>query len=215
MNISKTSKLDGIKGLQALDTCPGSKNKDGTLVDACKGCYATTGFYHMPGTVRVRLENKDEWKRDEWVGEMVARIYKGKFFRWFDSGDMYSLELAEKILQVMKLTPNTKHWIPTRMYKFQKFEPVLNKMNQLSNVAVRYSSDSITGEFTPGFHGSTIIPSADNVPEGVVRCEAYDRGGKCGGCRACWDKDVPVIGYVAHGHKMKKLVKEIPSSLAA
>jgi hypothetical protein len=36
LHISKTSKLDNIKSwsLQALTTCPGSKAKDGGLVDA-------------------------------------------------------------------------------------------------------------------------------------------------------------------------------------
>ena len=48
IKLSKTSKLDGILSwsLQALETCQGSVNGDGTLVDACKGCYATTGNYN-------------------------------------------------------------------------------------------------------------------------------------------------------------------------
>ena len=45
--ISVTSKLDGIRSwsLQALETCPGSIAAPGELVDACKGCYATSGNY--------------------------------------------------------------------------------------------------------------------------------------------------------------------------
>ena len=39
VKISVTSKLDGIRSwsLQALDTCPGSIESPGVLVDACKG----------------------------------------------------------------------------------------------------------------------------------------------------------------------------------
>jgi hypothetical protein len=46
IKLSKTSKLDGILSwsLQALDTCPGSKDSTGNLVPACQGCYATTGI---------------------------------------------------------------------------------------------------------------------------------------------------------------------------
>ena len=98
LKLSKTSKL-GTKSwsLQALDTCPGSKNPDGSLVPACSGCYATTGMYHFGAVKAVRLDNREDAKRSGWVADMVAALKKEKHFRWFDSGDMYSLELAEKI----------------------------------------------------------------------------------------------------------------------
>ena len=132
-------------------------------------------------------------------------LVNDEFFRWFDSGDMYSLELAQKIYQVMELTPWVKHWLPTRMEKFPKFRDITQSMRMLPNVAVRFSSDSVTGEFTPA-HGSTIIPSLDATPAGVKPCLAYEHEGKCNGCRACWDKDIPVIAYVAHGKKMHKVI---------
>ena len=102
-------------------------------------------------------------------------------------------------------TPHVKHWLPTRMYKFEKFAPILAKMQALPNVMVRFSSDSVIGQYTKGLHGSTILPSQD-APEGVFRCNAYNNGGKCSGCRACYSKDIPVIGYVQHGRAMKKVV---------
>ena len=209
VRISVTSKLDGIRSwsLQALDTCPGSRSADGGLVPACSGCYATTGNYRFANVKAPRLENREDWKRDDWVDDMVAALQNDRYFRWFDSGDMYALELAEKIFEVMYLTPWVQHWLPTRMHKFAKFERVLEKMEALPNVMVRRSSDDVDGTFTPGVHGSTIIPDADSLPEGAVRCEAYDRGGKCGGCRACWSKDVPVVAYVAHGQKMAKVIR--------
>ena len=116
MKLSKTSKLDNIKSwsLQALTTCPGSIAKDGGLVDACKGCYATQGFYNFSQPKAVRADNKQDWQRDEWVTDMVAALKKESYFRWFDSGDMYSVKLAEKMLAVMVATPHVKHWLPTR-----------------------------------------------------------------------------------------------------
>ena len=207
LKLSKTSKLDNIKSwsLQALTTCPGSIAKDGGLVDACKGCYATQGFYNFSQPKAVRADNKQDWQRDEWVTDMVAALKKESYFRWFDSGDMYSVKLAEKMLAVMVATPHVKHWLPTRMYKFEKFASVLAKMQALPNVMVRFSSDSVIGQYTKGLHGSTILPSQD-TPEGVFRCNAYNNGGKCSGCRACYSKDIPVIGYVQHGRAMKKVV---------
>ena len=192
--------------LEALATCPGSLKDDGSLVDACSGCYATTGAYLWPASKNVRSLNKEGWKDADWVSDMVKAIGKDKYFRWFDSGDMYALGLAEKMFQVMVATPNTKHWLPTRMYKFPKFRAILEAMSELPNVSVRYSSDSVDGTYS-NIHGSTIIPEGMAIPAGVTVCQAPSQAGKCMDCRACWNKAVPVIGYISHGRKMAKVIR--------
>lgn len=208
LKLSKTSKLDGILSwsLQAIDTCPGSVGDNGKLVPACSGCYATTGNYNYPNVKAPRIHNREDWQRDAWVADMVQALDSHRYFRWFDSGDMYSIGLAEKILQVMKATPWVKHWLPTRMAKFEKFKPVLDAMQALDNVLVRFSADTVDGTHTDA-HGSIIVPTADDVPDNATLCEAYSREGKCSGCRACWDKTVKVIAYPAHGKKMAKVIK--------
>ena len=207
--LSKTSKLDNIMSwsLQALETCQGSIGVDGELVAACSGCYATQGTYNFPGTKAVRADNKVAWQDAGWVDTMVAALKKQSYFRWFDSGDMYSLSLAVKMYAVMVATPHVKHWLPTRMYKFAKFETILARMEALPNVMVRRSSDAVDGTYTKGVHGSTIIPAGVPMPAGVVACTAPDNGGKCSGCRACYSKDVPVVAYIAHGRKMAKVIR--------
>jgi hypothetical protein len=208
IKLSKTSKLDGIMSwsLQALDTCQGSIDTvTKELVPACQGCYATTGNYNYPNVKAPRAFNKEDWKRDEWVNDMVQALENSRFFRWFDSGDMYDLRLAEKIYEVMRLTPWVKHWLPTRMYKFNKYDSVINRMMKLPNVVVRLSSDSVTGEIINGLTTSTIF--SDTVPSGAFECKAYENQGKCNGCRACYSKDVQVVAYKAHGVKMAKVIK--------
>ena len=209
LHLSRTSKLDGILSwsLQALDTCPGSVNADGSLVPACSGCYATTGNYVFSNVKAPRLANRIDWERDEWVADMVKSLDGSRYFRWFDSGDMYAIGLAEKMLDVMTRTPWVKHWLPTRMAKFAKFASVIAKMQALPNVMVRFSADSIDGAYTAGLHGSVIVPDADTVPDGATLCRAYEHDGKCNGCRACYSKDVAVIAYPAHGKKMAKVIK--------
>ena len=208
LKLSKTAKLGTYSwSLQAIETCPGSVGPDGQLVPACSGCYATQGCYNFPDTKKVRFDNKQDAKRAGWVADMVKALSKQKHFRWFDSGDMYSLELAEKMLAVMVATPNTKHWLPTRMAKFSKFQDIIAKMQALPNVMVRFSSDAVDGTYTPGVHGSTILPDATSAPAGVTVCRAYEQGGKCLDCRACYDKSVAVIGYPAHGKKMAKVIR--------
>jgi hypothetical protein len=207
IKLSKTSKLDGILSwsLQALDTCPGSKDAQGDLVPACQGCYATTGNYRFANVKKPREFNREDWKRDSWVNDMVLALDSSRYFRWFDSGDMYDSRLAEKILQVMVRTPHCKHWLPTRMHKFEKFKSVIRDMQGLSNVVVRFSSDSVTGGLIKGLNTSTIF--SDTLPANAFECKAYQNEGKCSGCRACYDKSVSVIAYKAHGVKMSKVIK--------
>jgi hypothetical protein len=207
--LSKTSKLDNILSwsLQALETCQGSIGADGELVPACAGCYATQGTYNFPGTKKVRFDNKQAWQDDAWVDTMVAALKKQSYFRWFDSGDMYSIQLALKMYAVMVKTPHVKHWLPTRMHKFAKYQQVLTKMAALPNVMVRPSSDAINGTYTAGVHGSTILPEGMPVPAGVKVCTAPTTNGKCSGCRACYSKEVPVVAYIAHGRKMAKVIR--------
>lgn len=207
--LSKTSKLDNILSwsLQAVETCPGSVGAAGNLVPACSGCYATTGCYNFKGTKAVREGNKEAWQDAGWVDTMVKALQKAKYFRWFDSGDLYSLDLARKVLEVMRRTPGTRHWLPTRMAKFAKFQGVLAEMSALDNVKVRFSSDEVDGTYTAGVHGSCIVPTASDAAAGVFVCRAYENDGKCSGCRACYDKSVDVVAYVAHGRKMAKVIR--------
>jgi hypothetical protein len=209
IKLSKTSKLDGILSwsLQALETCPASKNKDGSLVDACKGCYATTGNYNYPNVKAPRIHNREDFKREAWVSEMILSLDSSRYFRWFDSGDMFSLDLANKILEVMRATPWCRHWLPTRMYKFPKFAKVIAKMQALPNVVVRFSSDSVQGQLVEGVTTSTIFSKEDQLPDNATICRAYEHEGKCNGCRACYNKDVPLIAYKSHGVKMAKVIK--------
>lgn len=214
VKLSNTSKL-GVKSwsLQAINTCPASIGADGQLVDACKGCYATAGNYRFANVKAPREFNRQAWQEESFVADFVKALHKERFFRWFDSGDMYDLRLARKMLEIMQATPHVKHWLPTRMYKFEKFHAIIEMMSALPNVVVRLSSDSITGErveSTVSPHNSTIIPedcisrfeSFDSL-DGIV-CQAYYQGGKCLDCTACYDKEVKTVMYVGHGLSMKK-----------
>lgn len=208
VKLSVTSKL-GVKSwsLQALETCPASRDDKGELVPACAGCYATSGTYHYSNVKKVRADNKEAWKMNTFVSDFVEALQNERYFRWFDSGDMYTLELAEKMYTIMLQTPWVNHWLPTRMKKFSKFADIISKMEALPNVKVRFSADSVDGTYTKGLHGSVIVPSADKADSNTFVCKAPENEGKCGTCRACYDKNVDLIGYIAHGVKMKKVIR--------
>ena len=185
--------------LPAFDTCPGAVNKEGKVADACKTCYARKGMYRFPNTRKLREHNQADWHCADWVDAMAARLKGMKRFRWFDSGDVYSVGLAKKIYRVMKAT-SCEHWLPTRSYKFASISKELDRMEQLPNVTVRKSSDSVTGESIEGNHTSTIIQKAEDYTpgKGKVLCRAYTRNGKCGSCTACWSKKVHEVTYISH-----------------
>ena len=208
VKLSNTSKL-GVKSwsLQALNTCPASIGADGELVDACKGCYATAGHYRYANVRAPREFNRQAWEQDSFVNDFVKALNKERFFRWFDSGDMYNIKLAEKMLLIMQATPHVNHWLPTRMHKFKKFHSVIEQMAALPNVAVRLSSDSITGELVESKISdlnSTIIPEYEIDSYNGFICQAFYQDGKCLDCTACYDKNVKTVAYVGHGQSMKK-----------
>lgn len=212
IKLSKAAKMPCRSwSLQALDTCPGSKAKDGSLVEVCQGCYATQGNYRFSNVKAPREHNREDWKRPEWVDDMVSELDSDRYFRWFDSGDMYDLRLARKILEVMQRTPWVKHWLPTRMHKFEKFRGIIAEMNRLSHVVVRLSGDNIirSGDTIPTTIEApiSVVVSSPSVAGNATVCEAYTRDGKCGNCRACWDKDNAIIAYPVHGKKMIRIAK--------
>jgi hypothetical protein len=208
--LSRTSKLGCFSwSLQALETCQGSIGKDGQLVEVCQGCYATQGFYHMPDAIKLRQNNKEDWQSSDWVARMVKALSKQKKFRWFDSGDIYSVDLAWKIHEVCRLTPHVKHWLPTRMHKFDKYAHVLGALDSLPNVVVRLSADNVEEQIA-GTTTSMVIKTHEHR-RGVHVCPSSLQAGKCDTCTACWNKDVKVVAYVAHSRKMAKVfqIKEL------
>ncbi len=211
MKISRVTKLDGIWSwsLPALATCPGARYKDGTVVDVCQYCYALQGHYHMPNVKAAREHNQQDWKRDDWVADMIAKLDTQRYFRWFDSGDIYHPRLALKILEVVRGTPWCHHWIPTRSHKIERINKILKWIAAEPNAVVRHSGDEIDSAEVLGPHASVVVTSPDDAPEGVHVCPAYQhKPAKCNGCRACWDKNAATVAYPLHGRRVIKLTEE-------
>lgn len=210
VKIGKTTKMPGGSwGLPAGNTCPGARDSSGAVVPVCRACYAKTGNYTYPTPRAAKEFNRQDWRREGWVADMIAALAMESYFRWFDSGDVYHPELARKILAVIRGTPPVRHWIPTRSHVVPRIRVVLEEIRLEPNAVVRYSSPSITGEYSAE-HGSTVIPFAD-WPTGARVCPASQQEGRCGTCRACWDPGVPVIAYVGHGlvmsHEKRRIIK--------
>jgi hypothetical protein len=154
----------------------------------------------------LERHNKEDWKRESFVSEFVQELDTERYFRWFDSGDMYDLRLANKILEIMQATPWVNHWLPTRMHKFDKFAEVIAQMEALPNVVVRKSSDSVTqAESLMALNYVHHSTQMLQVLQKALQCARLTlEAVKCGTCRLCWSKDVSIVAYPAHGAKLLK-----------
>lgn len=209
IRLSETSKMPCKSwGLQAWSTCPGARKADGEAVDICKVCYALKGRYVLGSVVNSRFRNGNQFGDlgpAQWAAEMAAAIGKDPYFRWFDSGDISSIKMAEAILAVCKMTPATLHWIQTRSYKLPAVKKVLQRMARLPNVAVRCSSDAVGPRFVNQTNGERplgriglVLKEGQPAPPGIFACPARSQGNRCGDCRACWDKAVKAVAYELH-----------------
>ena len=190
ISLSKPAKMPGYAyGLPAWECKTGAKlvKVPGSV---CAGCYALKGNYaRYPEIKKSQYKRLASISKPEWVMAMVIQIKRQKYFRWHDAGDIQSADHLQKIFEVCRLTPDTKHWMPTREAQFLKD---IDPAQVPSNLIIRMSSHMIDQgpvKFWP--HTSTVGSSTRT-------CPAPDQGGKCGSCRTCWDRKIPNIEYGKH-----------------
>ena len=118
-SFTRTSKMPGLSySLPAWECKTGWKlaQVPGT---PCFSCYAKKGNYtRYPAIKAAQYRRLEAIKSPLWVEAMAAKIKNQKWFRWHDAGDVQSVEHMQKIIEVCKLTPNTKHWLPTQERQF-------------------------------------------------------------------------------------------------
>ena len=160
IKLSKTSKMPCKSfALPAMKTCLGAINSDGKVKDVCRGCYAMKGSYQWRPAKALRENNRLSVSNElhSFASDMLKLLKKEKnnYFRWFDSGDVFDNDFLYEIYKVCKQTPHINHWIPTKAREILD-NATWEKLESLPNVKVRYSSDSINGEYN-SLHGSTAI----------------------------------------------------------
>ena len=157
----------------------------------CHGCYAMKGNYtRFPSVKKAQYKRLDQLFNPAWVDAMVSLIEKENnlYFRWHDAGDVQSHQHMAKIIEVCKLTPDTKHWMPTQE---RQYLPAPEEVPD--NLIIRLSAAKVDGTAGNAWsHSSTV------VTDGSPSCPAPTQGGKCKECRACWNKDIKNVSYGKH-----------------
>ena len=188
----------------------------------CAECYARR-IAKMRPSVRLGYERNEHAlveasrltgeARELFIAGMRDQILRAvdktgePFHRWFDAGDLASLEVLILINEIALATPSIKHWLPTRELaiarrfnaRWMNFSPSGERLDTLKladNLIIRASAPMVDGRAPHRFpHTSTVHKL--NAPIGHA-CPAQSQGNNCGDCRACWDKNVPNVSYHKH-----------------
>ena len=164
----------------------------------CEGCYALKGMYRF-GNVQSALEKRYKSLADKrWVNSMALLISNQSkdFFRWHDSGDLQDVDHLKKIVDVCKLTPNTKHWLPTREYKI--VESYIDQFGAIpENLCIRLSAHKVNLP-APEKLAKRLGVQTSTVTTENGSCPSSKQDNKCLDCRACWDSSVANVSYLKH-----------------
>ena len=190
--LSKPGKMPGY----AYST-PAHECQTGTKLrlipdSVCFNCYAyERGRYRFQNVKDAQYKRLEALQHPQWARAMAVQINskKVKYFRWHDSGDVQNLDHLRKIFEVCRLTPEIRHWMPTREAWTKDY---LNECPE--NLIIRFSAPMVDQAAPASWpHTSTV----STKPEART-CPAPDQGNSCADCRACWDKSVKNICYGEH-----------------
>ena len=164
----------------------------------CSGCYAMKGNYLFPNVAQGLQKRFDAFKHKRFVEAMSFMINryskKSGYFRWFDSGDLDSVNMLKKIVMICQATPTIKHWLPTREVKVvSDYLKIYKKFPD--NLLVRVSSPMIDGKPLKFDYTSTVHHKQKAIGHD---CPSRFQENKCMNCRACWSKEVKNVSYHKH-----------------
>jgi len=196
--LSNTHKMPGKSiSLDARECKTGAKlaKVPGSV---CHGCYALKGRYRMNNVRSAMAKRLAFMTSASFVDNMTAELSRIRkpHFRWFDSGDVQSVQMACDIVEVCKRTPHLNHWIPTKEPAI--WAEALKHVTLPDNAILRVSAPLVDSEPPKSWpNTSTVhkdaaaIGHACPVKSGKDQCDTYN-------CRACWDKSVPNVSYKHH-----------------
>jgi len=168
----------------------------------CAYCYCKLGRSRLPNAVKSLQSNLDIYNNNpsEWVREMVwlLKAEGNHFFRWFHCGDLQSIHMLSDICKVARRLRTMQFWLPTM--EVGMVAAFCRGGRVPGNLNIRISSPAIDRPVTRKRLGKKVTASYVSYYAGAgLMCPANThQKGKCYTCRACWDKEVSMIGYPLH-----------------
>lgn len=200
--------LDWVPEVLELNCRPSVKMKrlmDAALevADLADGFDAEEADAPSEPAVRVRRRNFDPELSEEWVGTMSELVLhycrEEPYFRWDDARDLEGMEHLEAILEVVRGTPEVRHWLPTRAHDVLRTWLLTRPEELPGNLLVRLGAldpDTPAPDLA-GMATATIHESA--TPMGEACPNAGDPGscvvGGCAACRICWSAETRNVSF--------------------
>lgn len=212
--LSEPGKMPGYAHGLPVASCRVGRKLQRVPGTVCSECYANARRYTWRDLRRAlsrRLRQLRRQPAGPWVAAMVRLLDAQRWFRWFDSGDLQSVEHLRRIVRVAELTPWCAHWLPTReVATVRAFVRAGGRFP--ANLVVRLSATWIDGPppaVSPELYAAGVRTSTvhDKRPPTGFACEAAapipGRPGKhyqpsCDRCRACWDRATENSSYPLH-----------------
>lgn len=164
----------------------------------CAQCYALRSHYRYDNVQNAMKRRLAAFDKPEFVPSMVylITVLCQSYFRWFDSGDLQSTAMLDKIVEIARKCPDTKFWLPTKEYAI--VSDWLSKGNKIpSNLNVRLSGYMVDQD-GPNALAKRLRVTTSEVRRNGFTCPASKQDNFCGTCRACWDKKVFTVVYKKH-----------------
>lgn len=197
--LSEASKLPGDSWSIPAEACRVGSALRKVPGSTCSACYALKGRYFFPKTKAALRRRLEALKHPQFVEAFIFVLRQRlsgraagdhRHFRWFDSGDLQDRDHFDKIVKIAEALPEIKFWLPTReVMVVRGYDRPIPE-----NLIVRFSAPMMG--HLPAW--SERMSTVNVNVEGVYQCPAPKQHGKCGGCRACWNKDIKVVNYAEH-----------------
>jgi hypothetical protein len=194
--LSKPSKMPcAAFSLAPIATCPSGAKLAKMLGSVCSECYGLKNNYRKYlASMLPAWQRRLEGTRKPYFASAMAKLVEGaEFFRWHDTGDVYSSKYMTDIIATACKAPDTRFWLPTRelslVSRFADLFP--------PNLLVRVSLPTINPPAHVVKDYLKRYGFISTVAESGYSCPASENDNKCGSCRDCWDT-VPIVSYKYH-----------------
>jgi len=205
--LSNTTKMpESSFSIPAIHCKVGSKLRE-VEGSVCNKCYASKGHYLYPNVKNAQQRRYLKLYHPMWVKAMTMLIHikVKEHFRWFDSGDLDSVQHLRNIIEVCNGTPNIKHWLVTKEKRtVRKF---LDECGIIpDNLVIQMSGYMLDGDKVKGFDDCKQIAhhlvhtDRQNAQGYVCPVEDGEEFTTCddANCYACWDRNVNVVTSGLH-----------------
>lgn len=164
----------------------------------CEHCYALKGRYVFPNVQNALHRRLGKFYSDAFVPSMayLIKALGQSHFRWFDSGDLQDVAMLARIVEIAELTPDCKHWLPTKEYDIVTAYLAEGKPFP-ANLNVRLSG-YMMDKAGPVSVAKRLGVTISEVRREGWTCPSSLQANACGTCRACWNRDTFNVIYKRH-----------------